>query len=342
MMQNYRLISFALLFLSIVYFLITSACNTSAKMESTETALNFYKYKKNIKLGELSIQYFGIGSTLVTYNGKSVFTDPCFSTPSLKDVAFGNIVTDTSLIDYLNPSLQDVELTLIGHAHYDHMMDLPYLSTRFLPKESKIVGCQSALNLMASVKISQQFVVANKMKGNFTEVGIWIYNKDSTVRTMVFEGHHPPQIAGIFKFGMGKVNKPLSAIPTKASKWKEGETYTFLIDFLNEEKQTVEKRIFVQTSSGRFPRGMIPQKILDQKGIDVAIIPADLHRTFQAIHYLKAKHYVVVHWENFFKSKLLKAVPFSKRSMNKIKHKIEELGLEEKVTVPLPGEFLIY
>lgn len=341
-MLNYRAIPFTLLFLSIAYFLIITACNNSTKIQSIESALHFYKNKQPINSGELSIQYFGIGSTLITYNGKSVFTDPCFSTPSLKEVAFGNIVTDTSLIEFLNPSLQDVELTLIGHAHYDHMMDLPYLSSRFLPKESKIVGCQSALNLVSSAKIPQQFVVANKIKGNYNETGTWIYNQDSTVRTMVFEGHHPPQIAGIIKFGIGKVKKSLPAIPTKASKWKEGETYTFLIDFLDEEKQRVEKRVFVQTSSGRFPRGMVPQKILDKKGIDIVIIPADLNRTFEAIHYLKAEHYVVVHWENFFKSKLLKAVPFSKRSMNKIIHKIEELGLEEKVTVPLPGEFLIY
>jgi len=329
-------------FCSIIFFWIITACNSTSKIESSHNALDFYKNKKPVTKNELGIQYYGIGSTLISYNGKSVFTDPCLSNPSLSDVAFGKIATDTNLIQLLNPQLQEVEFTLIGHAHYDHLLDLPYLATQLLPKESKVVGCQSALNLIESTNITQTYVVANSIKGDHNKPGEWIFNNDSTVRTMVFAGHHPPQIAGIIKFGMGKVKKALPKIPVKASKWKEGETYTFLIDFLEAKQQTIEKRVFVQTSSGRFPRGMVPKAILKEKAIDVAIIPADLSRTFEAIDYLKAGHYVVVHWENFFKSKLLKAEPFSKRSMNKIEAKIDELGLQEQVTIPLPGEFMIF
>jgi len=341
-MQISKTIVFILIFCLMTFLLIVTACNSTLKVESIENPLPFYKNKKLITGNELSIQYYGIGSTLITYKDKSVFTDPCFSTPSLKDVAFGNITTDTALIQLLNPQLQEVEQTLIGHAHYDHLMDLPYLATQLLPKESQVIGCQSALNLLASANIPQTFVVANEIKGNYDKPGKWIFNSDSTIRTMVFAGHHPPQIAGIIKFGIGKVKKPLPAIPLKASKWKEGETYTFLIDFLDAQKRDIEKRIFVQTSSGRFPRGMVSKEILKEKAIDVAIIPADLSRTFEAIDYLKANHYIVVHWENFFKSKFLKAKPLSKRSMNKIQAKIEELGLEEKVTIPLPGEFMVF
>jgi len=87
---------------------------------------------------------------------------------------------------------------------------------------------------------------------------------------------------------------------------------------------------------------MIPTEILEEKNIDVAIIPADLHRTFEAINRLNANQYVVVHWENFFKHKLAKATPFSKRSMNRLNSKIKTLGLEQKVTIPLPGEFLVF
>jgi len=341
-MQISKSVIVILLFINTIFLLVFTACNNSSIIKSVESASNFYKNRKPVSKNELGIQYFGIGSILITYNGKSVFTDPCLSNPSLKDVALGYVVTDTALIEFLNPPLQNVVLTLIGHAHYDHLMDLPYLATQHLPKESKIVGCRTALNLITSANIPQKFEVANKIKGNNKETGIWIYNEDKNVRTMVFEGHHPPQIAGIFKFGKGKIKEPLPVIPLKANKWKEGETYTFIVDFLDKQKQAIEKRIFVQTSSGRFPKGMVPQKILEERNIDVAIIPADLDRTFQAIDYLKAKKYIVVHWENFFKSKLLKAKPFSKRSMNEIRNEIEELGLEEKITVPLPGEFMVY
>jgi len=341
-MQISKTIVFILFFCLMAFLWITTACNSTLKMESLENALHFYKNNKPVTEHDLIVQYYGIGSTLITYKGRSVFTDPCFSTPSLKDVAFGNITTDTALIQLLNPKLNEVEQTLISHAHYDHLMDLPYLATQLLPEESQVVGCQSALNLVASANIPQTFVVANEIKGDHNKPGKWILNSDSTIRTMVFAGHHPPQIAGIIKFGIGKVKKPLPVIPTKASKWKEGETYTFLIDFFDTQKQDIAKRVFVQTSSGRFPRGMIPQEILNKKAIDVAIIPADLSRTFEAIDYLKAGNYIVVHWENFFKSKLLKAEPFSQRSMNKIKAKIEELDLEELVTIPVPGEFMIF
>jgi len=341
-MQIFKVIPFASVFVGAFFFLVFSACNNNIKVKPIESTAHFYKNRTPVSNNELSILYFGIGSTLITYKEKSVFTDPCLSNPGLKDVVFGNVVADTTLIEFLKPPLQNVELTLIGHAHYDHLMDLPYLATQYLPKKSKIIGCRSALNLITSANIPQKYIVANKIKGDYEETGIWTYNEEENVRTMVFEGHHPPQIAGIFKFGKGKVKEPLPAIPLKANKWKEGETYTFIIDFLDEEKKAIEKRIFVQTSSGRFPKGMVPQKILEERSIDVAIIPADLDRTFQAIHYLKAKHYIVVHWENFFKSKLLKVKPFSKRSMNKIMNKIDEMGLQEKVTIPLPGEFMVH
>lgn len=341
-MQISRTLAVILLIVSVSFFCFITACNNTKISKSVDGTLHFYKNKKPIKPNELSIQYFGIGSTLINFNGNSVFTDPCLSNPSLSNVVFGKIATDTALIKLLNPQLQNVAFTLIGHAHYDHLLDLPYLATQILPKESKIIGCQSALNLITSANIPQKYVATNKIKGNIKETGIWTFNEAENVRTMAFEADHPPQIAGFIKLGMGKVKEPLPVIPQKASKWKEGETNTYIIDFLDEEKQAVEKRVFIQTSSGRFPKGMIPKEILDEKNIDVAIIPADLDRTFQAVDYLKAEKYVVVHWENFFKSKLLKAKPFSKGRMNEIRNKIDEMGLEEKVVVPLPGEFMVF
>lgn len=328
-------------FFAIAFGFLIMACNQALQIETFDEQ-QFYKALKPTAENELSVQYFGIGSTLISYNGKAVFTDPCFSTPSLQEVAFGNISTDTALIKLLNPPLQNVQLTLIGHAHYDHLLDLPFLASKYLPKESTVVGCQSAQHLIASANIQQKFVVANNLKGNYNTPGKWIYSKDSTVRVIVFLGHHPPQIARIIKFGIGQVKAPLNKIPTKASKWKEGETYTFLIDFLDPVNGQIEKRVFTQTSSGKPPRGMVPLEILAERNIDVAIIPADFHRTFKAIDRLKADQYIIVHWENFFRSKLLKAQPFSKRSIHKIKNKIKELGLEKKVVIPVPGEFLVF
>ncbi len=335
---NYKLI---VGFCSLLWCCFIWACSNTIPFQTLD-ASTFYKGLKPVAENELSIQYFGIGSVLISYNGKAVFTDPCFSTPSLQEVAFGKVTTDTALINLLNPPLQEVELTLIGHAHYDHLLDLPYLASQFLPAEGKIVGCQTAEHLMTPVSLPQQFVVANQLKGDYHNRGTWIFNRDSTLRVMVFTGHHPPQIARIIKFGMGKIKQPLDEIPEKANKWKEGETYTFLVDFLHSENQEIDKRVFIQTSSGKPPRGMVPVDILTEKAIDVAIVPANVHRTFAAINWLKADHYVIVHWENFFRHKLLKTKPFSQRSINKINAKLTELNLEEQVSIPLPGEFLVF
>jgi len=199
-------------FLSITFCFVQIACNNSIPKDTLDSQ-HFYKGIKPVKENELSIQYFGIGSTLISYKGKSVFTDPCFSTPSLQEVAFGRVVTDTALIKLLKPTLQHVKFTLIGHAHYDHLMDLPYLATHHLPKKSTVIGCQTAENLIASANIPQKFVIANVLKGNYETSGKWIFSKDSTIRVMVFAGHHPPQIARIIKFGIGKVKAPLNEIP---------------------------------------------------------------------------------------------------------------------------------
>ena len=71
-----------------------------------------------------------------------VLTDPFWSYFSLGHVAFGRIGPDPKQIEPHLPDLSHVQGVLVGHAHYDHVMDLPYVIDR-LHSNASIVGSRT-------------------------------------------------------------------------------------------------------------------------------------------------------------------------------------------------------
>lgn len=325
---------------STICFILIS-CNTQKAVERTALP-DYYKIHTSASDNELSIKYFGIGCTQISYKGKSVFTDPAISNPSLFNVVAGKLKTDEALIDLLNPNLDDVQFTIVGHAHYDHLMDLPYLSKNYLPNNSKIIGSKTAQNLLHAANIPQQFIDAAQNSANENSLGNWIYSEDKSIRILPIKANHLPQIANLISLASGSVEQPMKNIPERAKDWLAGLTYNYLIDFLGTEN-SIEKRVFFQSSTDNGSSGMVDQSYLAEHQIDLAMIAGGINSDdlISNDENLLAEKYLLIHWENFFRSKLLEAKPMSS-SHNKLVTFIQEKGWADKVIHPSPGQLINY
>ncbi|HXB54093.1 MAG TPA: hypothetical protein VN461_04870 [Vicinamibacteria bacterium] len=83
------------------------------------------------KQATVEIQFLGVDGFLVRRGEDSFITGPMYSNPYLLEVGSQKIHTDTLLIDALLPDVTKVSAIFVGHSHYDHLMDVPYIADRY-------------------------------------------------------------------------------------------------------------------------------------------------------------------------------------------------------------------
>ena len=76
------------------------------------------------------------------------------------------------------------------------------------------------------------------------------------------------------KLYQGKITQPLHRLPRTAWGWKEGQTLAYLIDFMAEDKKSIDFRIHYQDAASNPPRGFPPPFVdpRDKKRVDVTIL----------------------------------------------------------------------
>ena len=86
-----------------------------------------------------------------------------FTNPSLfKLASLTRLKTDEGLVDHLLPSVEDVEMILVGHTHYDHLMDVPYIMTKHA-KKSVVCGSETMGHIMAAAVDKSRIVTFGKV-----------------------------------------------------------------------------------------------------------------------------------------------------------------------------------
>ena len=86
----------------------------------------------------ISVTYLGTSGIVVEHGNHALLTATFFSNPRLAGRANGfqwlqggpRIAPDTPIIERLLPRSADRALAiLVGHGHYDHLLDVPYIAT---------------------------------------------------------------------------------------------------------------------------------------------------------------------------------------------------------------------
>jgi ribonuclease BN (tRNA processing enzyme) len=282
----------------------------------------------------------GTAGVIARYKNTAILIDPFISNPSLKKVAFGKILPDTTLVEkvYSNEILEQTKAVFVGHGHYDHILELPAIAARLNP-DATVFCSNSTKNLLAPTSL-KQIVDAEQFAVNYNQEGTWLYSSDSSVRAMSFLGTHPPHFLGITLY-KGNEKKPLNELPDKAKEWKLGTSLTYLIDFLEKGKPVF--RIFTQSSSCKDSVGLFPSSLLEEKKVDVSYSAAAtsgsriayLQRTIDIV---KPSVTVLTHWENFFKP-FNPSVPegIAKSDVSKLYKLLQEShGNKTKIILPQP------
>jgi len=299
---------------------------------------------------QLQIKYLGNGGFLLQYGKAVILTAPFFSNPSLFRVLFWSIRADPGQINAFLPPVAEVKAILVGHAHYDHLLDIPYIAHERAPS-AIIYGNHTAVNILTAVLPPERLVALDGNGPASSLLGQWQLIPGTHVRLMAVKSEHAPHVCmlgGCITVFRGDVSQPLDRLPRTAWGWKEGQTLAYLIDFL-EDDGTVAFRIHYQDAASGAPYGFPPLSPDDQKSVDVAIlcVPGahyvkDYPRGI--VGYLKPRYVILAHWEDFFRPRTgdpggVHVLPVGTDPKEFMAHVKNAWSLAEPL-MPLPGSWL--
>lgn len=250
----------------------------SADMPGKPVADRYTRDSKNLRL-----QWLGTSSWIVSRGKDVVVVDPFFSRPALLggllSSLLGRLRYDEDRIAAVLPALpEETSIVLIGHGHYDHLMDVPYY-LRLWPRYSDgdkrktilYVGSATAYNILLGFKQSAYSAVYDQFFWKADDKG---YEKAPIVRggmvVTPFLSDHAPHVFGM-EF-LSAESAPQSSEPGSVSAYKLGHALNYFIDFYDSEHQ-IAFRIFINSAASR-PQVMehIGAEFLKQHPVNIAIL----------------------------------------------------------------------
>ena len=267
----------------------------------------------------VEITYLGVAGFMIRSERHVLLTAPMFSNPPLRRVApypfwHGPVLEpDTALVRQLVPiEAQRASAILVGHGHYDHLLDVPFIADS-LVRGALIYGGPSVRNMLAGdVGLRPRLVaVGGDSVGTISSVGEWITSRDGGFRFMALRASHAPAVSEWrwrFDFAPGTVDTMLGALPRHAWDWKAGEPYAWLIDVLDTRGRPTF-RIYFQDAATDAPLGFPPASLAGRR-VDVAILCVPNSRDAAPpapdalLDSLRPRYVIAGHWESFFWTQL--------------------------------------
>jgi hypothetical protein len=308
----------------------------------------------------ISITYLGVSGLLIEHQRHVMLTAPFFSNPSLNMVrprlirllrSTPRISSDTSAIERLLPRSADrATAILVGHGHYDHLMDISYIADRRATK-SRIFGGPSVRHMLMGDSTLRsnggQRVVAISIAeaGSLHRRGVWYYTSDSAYRFMALLAGHAPNYRALknsYVFTPGSVDVDLDSLPHTAAEWKLGEPYAYLIDVLSDDKKATVFRIYFQDAPSEPPLGFPPPEVLSERGVDLAVLcgatSSNVPNTPDSLlKVLKPSQVIVAHWEDFFRPQTLPIQPSRGTELDELRESLtKSLSPSAPWVIPLP------
>jgi L-ascorbate metabolism protein UlaG (beta-lactamase superfamily) len=166
----------------------------------------------------VNFKWFGTNGWEITFGNKTILIDPWFNRfesgflqNKLKMDA--PLPTDTALIDQ---HVKAADQILIGHGHWDHMADVPYIAKK---TGAMVIGSESHANLMRAAGVAEGKIV--QVKG-----GEYMQFDGYTIE--VFPSVH--SMGGAKKYAVpGHVVSVPPSPPTKLGDLPEGDTLIYVL-----------------------------------------------------------------------------------------------------------------
>jgi L-ascorbate metabolism protein UlaG (beta-lactamase superfamily) len=250
----------------------------------------------------VDVVFLGVAGWLLRKGETAVLTAPLFSNPGLLQAGLAPIHTDTARIERHLPNVRDVSAILVGHGHYDHLMDVPYIARARAPR-AVVYGTATVAHQLApfGLPAGRVRVIASSELGDVERMGTWIPLAPGA-RVMALRSDHAPHFAGVTLYS-GVRRRDMQREPAAADEWLDGETVAFLIDLLNRDG-SVGLRVYFQDAIAAPPFGLVPP-LDDGIGVDLAlVVPATYAEVSwhpeALLRSSPPRHVLLGHWENFF------------------------------------------
>jgi hypothetical protein len=295
--------------------------------------------------GEVTVTYLRAGGLAIVHEGEALLTAPFYSNPGFVRVGLGlRVAPDPERIPE-RPALLDgarVAGVLIGHAHYDHAMDVPALIGKWGLEGAPVYGSRTAANLLHAVGVEATPV--EPWAGDRAARGRWLAPQPgSRFRVMPLRSEHAPHAWPGIKLFQGHVDAPPSSPPRSAYDWKEGQTWAFLIDVLAADGETVLLRIHYQDAASNPELGWPPRELLAERRVDLAVFCAAsfalVREHPQAIlRELEPRYALAAHWEDFFAAPTPDPEVVPLTDLSELLARLRSVLPAGRFSVPKPGE----
>jgi len=339
----------------------------------------------------VGVRYLGSAGFLIRRNDTVVLTAPLFTNPFPPAHLFNvtasgklikafvddvNEVADGAASKDFESDLGAVSVVLSGHAHYDHLMDVPQVEQDYMSANKPfILTSATGKNVMAPFHLPN-VVALNEPGGNFVdsrdaaqctgrgcempdEAGKWWPTAQGTptsrVRVYAVSSDHPPQLFGILFFP-GCQKTAFTSPPTKFGDWRMGEVMAFMIDLLDGSGGVAFRIYYEDAPLPPCRSGPFEKLITDGHDVDLAILCAgnfdEVPGAETIVKKLHAQNVILAHWEWFFdETRYRKRIIFELPPPNSVKtyrglvlQQLAGIGSnpEDHIRVPYPGVRLMY
>ena len=261
------------------------------------------------------VRFLGSAGFLIRRGKDAVLTAPLYSTPNLLKVLAETspvILPRPDRIARFHPDVEDVQAILVGHAHYDHLMDVPYvwertpgavifgsLTTRnillgyrgasppgvpafppFVPRvdPDKVVALDDPddpAHFRVDVRSCEGWAPKCEDEHRCPQLPVQTgdYVRVSPrVRFRALCARHPAQFLKHHQAPCC-ITSPRAEPAVAIDHFREGNVFVYLIDFLDEQGAPVF-RIYYQDVPADGRVGHVPPDVLADRDVDLALLCA--------------------------------------------------------------------
>lgn len=288
---------FASVFILLISLVPVKLMSLSKKIELDGLSANVYKGETENNHG-IKIGFYGTSCLTFSYNGSTYLNDPFFSNPSYYEILTGKYKDHSSVINpYLN-KMDSISLVTITHGHYDHCLDFPYFMKKYTDN-AKIISSNSTLLSLTAYTDNKKSWNEYPIENNKNK---WIYSADKVFRVFPVRSNHQAHI-GKIKLLTGENINPFSKAPGPVWQWKEGITYSYIVDVMNQD-EIVDRFLII---AGDLPEESIHiiNELQKEKRIKIMFSPFwHKQKSGAAFQYsynlVKPEQVIFHHWNNFF------------------------------------------
>lgn len=275
-----------------------SGCATPFPVRPGE-ALTYSRSEKPLKPSDrgyvdtLQIRWLGTACNLIQVGDAAILTDPFFTHYRASHVFFGgDTPSDPVAVEEHSRCLPRPQAIFIGHAHYDHLLDLAELRRQKQWLDVPIIGGPTVGHIVAGYNEGIQ-----QHHQSPCAPGQWCRMTDN-VEYQAFPAHHSPHFLGKTLFE-GTLADPRTDPPKTARDFPIGEPYTYLFRFsYGEEGKSFT--VFFASAATDADHG-IPDLA---EGVDAAILCTPGWKNVRdypagAIRRLRPRVVILSHLDNF-------------------------------------------